>query len=503
MSPKNTKNSKGSPGTFTTPGVYIEAVNAFPNTVVPVATAIPAFIGYTAQAEYNGKPLDRTAVEINSLNDFITYFGAGPVIQFSLSASTLSIPLKQNPVHPVLALNGKVVALSILQPVFYLYNSIRLFYQNGGGTCCIVSVGSYDKPPVKLDFLDGIDVLDKEQEVTMTLFPDALSLSKEDYYSVACYAIAKAAVSQKRIAITDVWGGYAADTGEAANSVVSDFRNGIGTDNLDYCAAYYPWLETDITAATEINFLNFPDLTSYLENNTHVTQAIAQAKSAVTAEEISNAQNALLVVSPNYQIIINCALSVVNVLPPSPTIAGVYTNVDGTSGVWVAPANVALTSVIAPTVKISEAEQAAFNVDVTGKSINVIRVLAGQGVLVWGARTLAGNSNDWRYISVRRTVIFIEQSIKQAANAFVFQPNDANTWSAVKGMISNFLTQLWQQGALIGATAADTYNVSVGVGSTMSAQDILDGFMNISVQVAIVHPAEFITITIQQVMQTS
>ena len=117
--------------------------------------------------------------------------------------------------------------------------------------------------------------------------------------------------------------------------------------------------------------------------------------------------------------------------------------------------------------------------------------------------SLDGNSQDWRYISVRRTVIYIEQSIKYAAEPYVFAPNVATTWSNVKAMITNFLTNAWQQGALAGAKADDAFTVDVGLGTTMTPVDILDGIMRISVKIAVTRPAEFIVITFEQKMQQS
>ena len=121
--------------------------------------------------------------------------------------------------------------------------------------------------------------------------------------------------------------------------------------------------------------------------------------------------------------------------------------------------------------------------------------------MVWGARTLDGNSNDWRYINVRRTLIFLEQSIKDATNAYVFAPNDATTWVNVQSMISSFLTGVWNQGGLVGPKPADAFSVSVGLGSTMTNDDIQQGIMRVSVKVAVSHPAEFIEITFEQEMQ--
>lgn len=87
------------------------------------------------------------------------------------------------------------------------------------------------------------------------------------------------------------------------------------------------------------------------------------------------------------------------------------------------------------------------------------------------------------------------------ARAYVFAPNDANTWVTITSMMNNFLTNLWSQGALAGATPEQAFNVQVGLGTTMTANDILDGYMVVSVRVALSHPAEFIVITFQQQMQ--
>ncbi len=179
-------------------------------------------------------------------------------------------------------------------------------------------------------------------------------------------------------------------------------------------------------------------------------------------------------------------------MPPSGAIAGIYAMVDSTRGVWKAPANVSLNSVIAPAVKLDNTDQDGLNVHTTGKSINAIRAFTGKGTLVWGARTLAGNDNEWRYIPVRRFFIMAEESINKATAPFVFEPNDANTWLMVRSMIENFLTLQWRAGALQGAKPDDAFYVSVGLNQTMTDLDIFEGRMIIEVGLAVVRPAEFI-----------
>ncbi|MDO8937573.1 MAG: phage tail sheath C-terminal domain-containing protein [Methylicorpusculum sp.] len=205
-----------------------------------------------------------------------------------------------------------------------------------------------------------------------------------------------------------------------------------------------------------------------------------------------------------YKNLVSKAAEALNLLPPSGAIAGVYAAVDRDRGVWKAPANVSLNAVTAPAVTISHEQQGEFNVDVNGgKSVNIIRSFTGKGTLVWGARTLAGNDNEWRYVSVRRFFNFVEESVKKATEPFVFEPNDANTWVRVQAMIENFLTVLWRQGALQGIKPEHAFYVAVGLGKTMTPLDILEGRMIIEIGMAAVRPAEFIILRFSHKMPES
>lgn len=218
----------------------------------------------------------------------------------------------------------------------------------------------------------------------------------------------------------------------------------------------------------------------------------------------STAEQALL---ENFSVYANLIKGINNTLtscPPSGAIAGIYAMVDNARGVWKAPANVSLNSVIAPVRGFTLSETDDLNVDTNaGKSINAIRAFAGKGTLVWGARTLAGNDNEWRYISVRRFFNMVEESVKKSTYWAVFEPNDANTWVKVRGMIENYLTQKWREGALAGATTKEAFFVRCGLGITMNAQDILEGRMNVEIGMAVVRPAEFIVLKFSHKLQTS
>lgn len=191
-------------------------------------------------------------------------------------------------------------------------------------------------------------------------------------------------------------------------------------------------------------------------------------------------------------------------VPPSGAIAGIYAYVDRTRGVWKAPANVSVSGIIGPKDTFTASQLEALNVDAnSGKSVNAIRRFTGKGTLVFGARTLAGNDNEWRYVSVRRFFNFVEESVKKATEQFVFEPNDANTWVKVQAMIENFLTTLWRQGALQGIKPEHAFYVAVGLGKTMTPLDILEGRMIIEIGMAAVRPAEFIILRFSHKMPES
>lgn len=179
-------------------------------------------------------------------------------------------------------------------------------------------------------------------------------------------------------------------------------------------------------------------------------------------------------------------------LPSQGAVAGLYCKNDRERGVWKSPANIAVQGIEKPLVEVSNEEQDRLNVDASsGKSINVIRTFTGKGSLIWGARTLDGNSNEWRYISVRRFFNYAEESIKKAMNDFVFEPNNARTWVKIKAMVVSFLAEQWKAGALVGNKMDEAFFVRVGEDTTTEAE-ILQGKINIQIGMAVARPAEFI-----------
>jgi len=542
--------------TLKTPGVYIEEKSAFPNAVVGVDTAVPAFVGYTEIADFKGQSLLNKPVRIESLKQYEQMFGKGPQTKYDLNklgdaSGKKDEDAKANQ-EPDLKLDGEGYTIEVADNSnFLLYDSLKFFYQNGGGTCFIIAVGTYGNQTVapdfnKAPFEKGIKRLEKETEPTMLVIPDAILLDDTNCYSLQQQMLMHCGEQQNRVAILDVYNGNQGLEDPTYNPI-NEFRNQVASDYLSYGAAYYPYVHTTITESNEITYKNLSDsgLTTVKDiinasveklnpgQQTTIQDFVSQMDESPKADAgeeektedpknkekgktSDNSKNlsappadpdtinsVLSIAIPNYKMVMDTILQKKNLLPPSGGIAGVYTSVDNQVGVWKAPANVAMNSVISPAVLIDHNQQQDLNAPILGKAICAIRPFVGLGNLVWGARTLDANSMDWRYVNVRRTMIMLEQSIKFACKAYVFEPNVKNTWVSVKAMISNFLTNMWKQGALAGAVPADAFSVQVGLGTTMTAEDILEGKMLVEIKVAISRPAEFIVITFEQEMQKS
>ncbi|MDQ1161419.1 phage tail sheath protein FI [Chryseobacterium sp. SORGH_AS 447] len=568
---------------YKTPGVYVEEQTKFPPSVAQVETAIPAFVGYTAKGP--AKP-----TRISSLLEYENLFGKA-------SQENFAVDFK----------DGVAAATQINVSDYKMYYAMQMYFANGGGPCYIVSVGNYTDPVITdsnntdKTLSKGLELLKKEDEPTLIVFPDLQSMVTNADDVTAANALETVALNNKTVATDAQAAAQAvsaavtgADAGAAANAAVAKANTYTVTETstVSQIASRQAAQAVAAAAQTAAGIANATAATvktaaqaaasvydKYVTTAAKKVTAATAAKSAATIRLSSNAIGqaysvynsalsqaesmkdrfvildvlgdeatfrervfgsglkygaayypklktvlsfeideaevlatgafgiaSLAVLKSTNSDLYNQAKNAIAakqvIMAPSSAIAGIYAKVDSTSGVFKAPANVGLNYVIAPTEKISQERQDGLNVDATaGKSINAIRTFTGKGTLVWGARTLDGNSNEWRYVSVRRFFNMVEESVKKSTERFVFEPNTANTWVRVQTMIENFLNQQWREGALAGSKPEDAYYVSVGLNKTMSAQDILEGRMIIEVGMAAVRPAEFIVLRFSHKLQ--
>ncbi|WP_326984371.1 phage tail sheath C-terminal domain-containing protein [Chryseobacterium sp. MYb264] len=549
---------------YKTPGVYVEEHEKFPPSVAQVETAIPAFIGYTEEGELNKPTRISSMLEYENLfgkanpetfavafkdgvatatqpkvSDFKMYYamqmyfanGGGPCYIISVGNYSevkvdelqAGLKLLRKEDEPTLIVFPDLQGLVATDAEVYNASVAKIDAEKAFDAAALAETAAETAAGQAAAHLTQAEQDDKAAQAASDADPGDAALAAAAVAAAAALVAAKKASDAAEQALSDATADkftlsaikYDAagnfNKVEFANSdlsitkayslyndalrqaealkdrfVIMDvlgndviFRREVGTEGLNYGAAYHPKLKTALTydfSDSGISVTGVSGVTTLEALKFKNSELYNQAKKAIEAEAV--------------------------VLSPSSAIAGVYATVDNTSGVFKAPANIGLNYVVAPVSKISNKEQDDLNVDTsTGKSINAIRAFAGKGTLVWGARTLDGNSNEWRYISVRRFFSMVEESVKKATERFVFEPNTANTWIRVQTMIENFLNQQWQDGALAGSKPEEAYYVSVGLNKTMSAQDILEGRMNIEIGMAAVRPAEFIVLRFSHKLQ--
>ncbi len=187
---------------------------------------------------------------------------------------------------------------------------------------------------------------------------------------------------------------------------------------------------------------------------------------------------------------------------PSGTLAGIYSRTDTARGVWKAPAGInAVLQGAQVSSKVTDIQNGLLN----PRGVNVLRTFPIYGNISWGARTLAGAdalSSEWKYISVRRLVNYIEESLFQSLKWAVFEPNNDVLWAKIRSQIATFLSSLFSQGAFQGAGEGSAYFVTCD-GTTTTPVDIELGMVNIDVGVAPVKPAEFVVLRMQQIAQAA
>jgi len=179
-------------------------------------------------------------------------------------------------------------------------------------------------------------------------------------------------------------------------------------------------------------------------------------------------------------------------VPPGGHVAGIYARSDANHGVHKAPANEGVRGIIGLERTITKEDQQSLNPE----GVNCIRNFQGRGTLVWGARTTS-NDPSWKYVNVRRLFMYIEESIEESTQWVVFEPNNPDLWARVRQSVSNFLTGLWEDGALMGTSPDEAFYVKCDR-TTMTQNDIDNGRLICEIGIAPVKPAEFVVFRISQ-----
>jgi phage tail sheath protein FI len=488
------------PSALTYPGVYIEEVSSGVRTIAGVATSIALFVGWSGRG-----PVER-AVRISSFSDYQRAFG----------------PLDKR----------SVLGYSVMQ-----------FFANGGADAWVLRLADPNAKPAKATFgtltveasspgLWGegyavriaprasdatrfrIEVLDKKNSNAVVESFENLSMNSADPRYVesvvngegrsAFLHVTPTGTTPPTAATKDLTGAVEGDVlvpGTAAFHTALTARFGVGsiTDRIDIFNLLCVPGETDATTLGALQAAA-KARRAFLIADAPVTATVASLNSAGVAAALTSID------APNAAFFFPWVKApdplqddTLTDFPPSGFVAGVFARTDSTRGVWKAPAGseAALVGATGLSIQMSDAENGQLN----PLGINCLRHLPVYGNVVWGARTVHGQSDrgsEWKYVPVRRMALFLEESLYRGTQWVVFEPNDEPLWAQIRLNIGAFLQGLFRQGAFQGRTPREAYFVKCDRETTTQA-DINLGIVNILVGFAPLKPAEFVVLRLQQI----
>lgn len=443
---------------FKTPAVYAEEIsNALYIKKIPV-TAV--FIGYTEKHEnLKEENLCRIPTKVHSIQEFETYFG------FAQKEEYLKIVDESTSVLEKIS-----VGFNGSPSLHNLYYSIQSFFDQGEGSCEIISLGTYKNIGEYLeveDFLRGLEVLNNSTKNILVAVPEHQNLADGDF-DILQQNLLEYCKRNFGFCVLDL----PKTTAENYLEKIENYRNSLQSDSLSYGATFFP----DLVTAN-----------AYFYEDTAVK--ITKDSLEFYLDSIKESDFSLYT---NYQ---NMLKQFYLWLPPSSAVMGAFLKNDQTRGIWKAAANIVLKNIIKPEIIITNEEQDLLNVDpVAGKSINAIRKFFGKGTLIWGGRTLSGNDSEWRYISTRRFVNTIQKDIQEYLNQIDAEDNSTEICTNISRVVENYLNTYFREGAFQGTTAKDSYFVHCGLGETMLASDIRAGIIIVEIGLAVIRPQEFIIV---------
>jgi uncharacterized protein len=523
--------------TPTYPGVYVEELPSGVHTITGVATSITAFIGKTSRGPAN------QATTITSYADFERQFG-GLSTASSLSYAVRDFFLNGGSQAIIVRLTGQGGATATLT-----VDSLTLQAVSGGawGNALRARVDYKTNNPSdgKLFNLYIKDTSTGQIEVFLNVSVDPSNVRRVDNVlkndsqlvqfpaSGSLPASAPAKSNDPTKSNQDPWGDNTPPTnyksnGDGVDGNALTYQNDFSPQNAQsQKIGLYALEQVDL-----FNLLNIPPYESttdgYDVEDNLLTDAAAYCASrramlivdapskwnsvakAVgqfgdTSQGIAEIANAVApnganaaVFFPRLQKADPLLGNQIGTFAPGGTIAGIFAATDAQRGVWKAPAGIqaALAGVVSLSVTMTNNENGELN----PLGVNCIRTFTGIGTVVWGSRTIDGNdilTSQWKYIPVRRTALFIEESLYRGLQWVVFEPNDEPLWAQIRLNVTSFMQDLFRKGAFQGSTPKQAYLVKCD-SETTTQTDIDNGIVNIIVGFAPLKPAEFVILQIEQ-----
>ncbi len=502
---------------YLSPGVYVEEVDRGPKPIEGVGTAVAAFIGFTAQGPANEPRL------IANWSQFINTFGG-------------------------------------FMPGAYLAHAVYGFFNNGGTTCYVVRLPSGDDKgmakataalPGRRPTLESLRVMALEEgrageEIVLEVAPagegapeDSFTLhvrrgDQHEVFETLSLSRARGArnavevVNREskliRVELTEAAGSLAermpqpgqykltmatqalALAEASADTFVGNAPKREGLGGLEAIDEITMVCAPDLMAGYKAGRLSMDALKAVqLALLAHCERmkdrfAILDAPPGMSPQEIKEWRTDTAGYDSKYGALYYPWIKVANPLgngdlipiPPSGHLAGIYARTDAERGVHKAPANEIVRGAVDLEARVTKGEQDVLN----PLGINCVRAFPARGIRVWGARTISSDP-AWRYINVRRLFNFVEESIEEGTQWVVFEPNDPELWARIRRDISAFLTRVWRDGALFGATPEEAFYVKCD--AELNPPEVRDvGQLIVEIGIAPVKPAEFVIFRISQ-----
>ncbi|TMP90683.1 MAG: phage tail sheath family protein [Verrucomicrobia bacterium] len=524
------------PSTLTYPGVYIEEIPSGVHAITGVATSITAFVGRAKRGPVDSDK--ESPVTINSFGDFERIFGGiwpestlgFAVRDFYQNGGSQALIVRL--FHPLVGTND-FATLNV--------NSLGLTAANPGGWANLLRAridhntrplpdGSADPDTFNLTVRDG-DTGQIEIFRNVSVVDDHLRRIDKVLENESRLVRAETPLPGARPGPhpdpqpgEDVWG----DNTPATNSAVvtaGEASDGDALDEDDFTGVGKEGNKEGLFALAKSDLFNLLCIPGYVDTGAGFDVDIGLTTSAATYCE---ARRAMLLIDPPSGWLDkdaakaglaagigttskNAALFFPRLRQPNPAhdnqkedfapcgaVAGVFARTDAQRGVWKAPAGLEATLVGVPELSVSLND--GENGELNPLGINCLRSMPAAGRVVWGARTLQGDdrlASEWKYIPVRRTALFLEESLYRGTQWVVFEPNDEPLWAQIRLNIGAFMQSLFRQGAFQGKTPREAYFVKCD-SETTTQTDIDHGIVNILVGFAPLKPAEFVIIKIQQ-----
>ena len=522
--------------TYLTPGVYVEEVSSSSATLSAGATAVAAFVGFTAKAPTDD-PSDPEGVKprlVTNWTQFENLFGGfvpGIMLPHSVygyfnNGGTLAyivripntIPATESGVRALVSGDrslGTAIEVTTVEPNAPI--SIAVTPEEAAADAADDAA-----PTFKIDVVEGGKIVesfpnltlakgDRQAEAIVNKESTKVKLATKidtdklvnDLASIPAgvYSIEPAAATTTPVAGKAFSGSESARTGINGLVIADDVTMVIVPDLITAATKEDGSVDLNMWKSVQLALIN------HCEGQAN-RMAVLDAPPGMSPQQVKEWRADVAMYDSQFAAFYYPWIKVSNpasidasdteiMVPPSGHMAGIWARTDDTRGVWKAPANEVVRGALDVENNITKGEQGLLN----PMGINCIRPFGTRGIRVWGARTLSSNT-DWTYINVRRLFNMIETAIMNGTQYAVFEPNDQQLWEGLKRTVGSFLRGLWRDGALFGATAEQAFYVKCD-SETNPPESIDLGRVIVEVGISPVKPAEFVIFRIAQIKETS